>query len=472
MGKGIPLGGGTPVYGPEALPQDHFREQNPMMNVNHMNHNLMNSSASTRMAQTDLYAARRMRGGEEGLGSMSSHSSAIHNASVVNAGRNPMAHNQVGQYINQMGTDPSTLLSRERLARAQNLQMNCFRNEQNISAAPISSTANIREQLLRAQLKDEQSLRREEIYLEEILRLRERDLMRDQMLNSGLMPLSNLGAANSRFGFNPGTSSPHQLVSNGGGSQADLQMEQDRFLLQMQVQKYRAMNASFHQRNPNLGSMGASLNDSLLQDNLNPTALTRGRGSSLPGQCISTNNYNSSPAHHMPPITSGRGRDDINDNLIHYTKRNIIPLGTEDDQIWLSEFLCFLRAECVEVFRASKADVRYRKNSKKIKNDQVGIRCRFCAHLPHQARGSRSSSYPSSISRIYQSFTMMIRDHFSKCNDMRPDIRMKYNRLKASTTKGEMESKRYWTESASTLGLYDEPAGGILFRDNNSSPPK
>ena len=493
--KDLPLDGVvTPaVFAPQALAAEDqlVRQQNPpMMNNNGHNglhQNFMPNSPSSRMAQAEMYAALRKREGQEAMGSNTNPSSAASthngnsNGALVNAGgRNAVLHNQqVGQYhaMNQ-AANPANMISRERLSRAQNLQqMNSFRNDPNNMSSPPLTTANMREQLLRAQMKDEQNLRREQIYLEEILRLRERE----QMLSVGLMPSSNLppsmGPNNNHFGgfnHNPPSSHSHQLTAAGGGHghNTDLQMEQDRLLLQ--VQKYRAMNASFHQRNPGImGAVGpvASLNDGLsMQDNMNPAALMR-RGGSLPGQCISGNNFNSSPAaHHMPSMNSGRGRDDINDNLIHYSKRNIIPLGTEDDQIWLSEFLCFLRAECVEVFCASKADVRYRKNSKKIKNDQVGIRCRFCAHLPHQARGSRSSSYPSSISRIYQSFTMMIRDHFSKCNDMPPDIRMKYNRLKASTTKGEMESKRYWTESASTLGLYDEPGGGILFRDEMSSP--
>ena len=389
---------------------------------------------------------------------------------------NALRTNQVGpqQFGNQIG-DPTRLSnSGDRLSRAQNLHMNSFRNGPNMPmSSPPLDAVSMREQLYRAQLKHEQNFRREQMYLEEILRLRERE----QVLTAGLMPQSQPSSfppiSNSHFGYNNSALLPPAMNQLVGSGHSDL-LEHERMLLQ--VQKYRAMNALEQQRNSGLLGINsiASLNDGIIPDHLaGPTAslMTRGDNSSLPAQhhCLPTSAFNgnsSSNYPHMPPFGGGTGRDDINDNLLHYTKRTIIPLGTEDDQIWLSEFLCFLRAECVEVFRASKADVRYRKNSKKIKNNQVGIRCRFCAHLPHQARGSRSSSYPSSISRIYQSFTMMIRDHFSKCNDMPDDIRMKYNRLKASTTKGEMESKRYWTESASALGLHDEPGGGILFRED------
>lgn len=130
-----------------------------------------------------------------------------------------------------------------------------------------------------------------------------------------------------------------------------------------------------------------------------------------------------------------------------YYERNILPLSTSDDENWLSEFLCFVRSQCTEVFRASHEDVAARMNSKKVLIGQVGIRCRFCAHLPHRERTGRSSSFPSSISRIYQSLTMMLRDHFTKCSAMPPRLHEHYLTLKANASQGATDSKRYWIDS-------------------------
>ena len=94
--------------------------------------------------------------------------------------------------------------------------------------------------------------------------------------------------------------------------------------------------------------------------------------------------------------------------------------------------LCFVRSECVEVFSASSHDVASRTNSKKVVLDQARIRCRFCAHIPHRERAGRSSSFPSLTSRIYQSLTMMLRDHFTICRAMPPQIQHKYDNLKAN----------------------------------------
>ena len=156
------------------------------------------------------------------------------------------------------------------------------------------------------------------------------------------------------------------------------------------------------------------------------------------------------------------------------SKRPFLSLGlVEQDKHRLSDFLCFLRRECIEVFKASAADVSERKKSKKVVLGQVGIRCRFCTHLRGKERVGRSSSFPSSLDRIYQCVAMMIRDHFSKCTLMLPEIREKYemyrtnnaNHLLAGRKKRrgitKKESKSYWVESASLLGMSDTVDKGI-----------
>lgn len=147
----------------------------------------------------------------------------------------------------------------------------------------------------------------------------------------------------------------------------------------------------------------------------------------------------------------------------HFRGRVFVPLGTIEDEIWLSPFLCFLRSQCIEMFKAKDVDVSYRRSAKtKIEIHQIGIRCRFCAHKPYQNRGKRSSSFPSSVSRIYQSVTMMIREHFHSCTEFPEEVRKRYCALKGETTKGELESKRYWAQSATKLGMTDT-AHGIFF---------
>ena len=150
--------------------------------------------------------------------------------------------------------------------------------------------------------------------------------------------------------------------------------------------------------------------------------------------------------------------------LPHFTQRKCVPLATDEDENWLSEFLCFIRCQLVEVFRASNDDVASRINSKKVVYGQVGIRCRYCAHQPHNERGSRSSCFPSSIDRIYQSLTMTIRDHFVRCPGMPDALKSRFLELKSNTTQGATDSKKYWVDSAKRLGMFDTPKQGISIR--------
>jgi len=151
--------------------------------------------------------------------------------------------------------------------------------------------------------------------------------------------------------------------------------------------------------------------------------------------------------------------------LDHFRTRPFIPLGTPDDWKQLSEFNTFIRAECLEVIVATAEDVRSRQKSQQIQIGQVGIRCRFCAHLAHEERRNGSSVFPSKISTIYQRVTMMVKDHFPRCLEMPSDVRVSYITLKGQKTKGRgdvQRSRQYWDESALRIGIKDGASRGLF----------
>ena len=150
-----------------------------------------------------------------------------------------------------------------------------------------------------------------------------------------------------------------------------------------------------------------------------------------------------------------------------FFKRTCFPLSTPEDPNWLSEFHCFVRSDLIEVFRAGKEHVRTRKNI--IFNEQVGLRCRYCAHMPPSTRSGRSAAFPSSLRQIYQSFTMMLRDHFSYCENIPSQTRERLAVLKSTPSQGATDSKRFWIYAAKKIGLKDSPDGskGIVFDANS-----
>jgi len=149
-------------------------------------------------------------------------------------------------------------------------------------------------------------------------------------------------------------------------------------------------------------------------------------------------------------------------NKDHYSNRVCVPVSIEQDENWLSELQCFTREHIMEVCWANREDVAVRNASKKVQLDQVGIRCRYCCHKPPGSRAVRSSAFPSSIPQLYQSFTMMLRDHFDNCTSMPSDIKSKYLKLKSSTCQGATDAKKYWSYAAEKLGMVDSEEGIIM----------
>ena len=147
----------------------------------------------------------------------------------------------------------------------------------------------------------------------------------------------------------------------------------------------------------------------------------------------------------------------------HFSTRPYMALSLPDDKLSLSPFLCFLRKECIEVFKADASMVEDRKCNKIILH-QVGIRCRFCAHLlNNKSRANRSSSFPSSSCRIYQTLNVMINEHLPSCQFIPLHVTAKMDELKQLKTSTK-SSKVYWTDSAEFLGMRNAENGMFMVK--------
>ena len=144
------------------------------------------------------------------------------------------------------------------------------------------------------------------------------------------------------------------------------------------------------------------------------------------------------------------------------TSSSFFPLGLELDDSRLSKFLTFVRNEMIGIIEATDQDVKDRSTSKKVMKYQVGIRCRFCAHLPFECRAGRSANFPSSIQRLYQGVSMIIYRHFPACKEIPDETREKYEALREYTKKGDVESQSYWISSAKMKGMVDTGSGILL----------
>ena len=136
-------------------------------------------------------------------------------------------------------------------------------------------------------------------------------------------------------------------------------------------------------------------------------------------------------------------------------------LAMETDKEWLTPLHCFVRRHCVEVFTASEAEVAAPSKGKRkpIQVGQVGIRCPHCHSADNsKARERGSVYYPTTISSIYNATMNLLQRHLHSCTAVPGEIMRRYETLKADDARSGT-SKRYWIESALSLGLVDTPNG-------------
>jgi len=146
-----------------------------------------------------------------------------------------------------------------------------------------------------------------------------------------------------------------------------------------------------------------------------------------------------------------------------------MPLAMEFDKDWLTPLHCFVRRHCVEVFTATSQDVATPSKGKRkpIQVGQVGIRCPHCCRTvgsdssSNKARERGSVYYPTAISSIYNATMNLLQRHLHSCTAVPEDVMRRYETLKADDARSGT-SKRYWVESALSLGLVDT-ATGIRF---------
>lgn len=128
-----------------------------------------------------------------------------------------------------------------------------------------------------------------------------------------------------------------------------------------------------------------------------------------------------------------------------------------------------IRRDIIEVFVArQKKNDHVSSASKAIKARRtryagvIGLRCRFCKHLPEGSRAPLSTVYPESLQGMYRACTVRFqKKHLKSCEHIPRAIRKELKKKANIKNRG---SKRYWVESAMRLGLKDsEDSKGILF---------
>jgi hypothetical protein len=138
-----------------------------------------------------------------------------------------------------------------------------------------------------------------------------------------------------------------------------------------------------------------------------------------------------------------------------------LALAMPPDKDWLTPLHCFVRQHCVEVFTAAEDDVATPSKGKRkpINVGQVGIRCPHCHMHDHAKSRERGSVYyPTTISSIYNATMNLLQRHLHNCSAVPKEVMQRYETLKGDDARSGT-SKKYWMESAKSIGLVDTPSG-------------
>lgn len=133
------------------------------------------------------------------------------------------------------------------------------------------------------------------------------------------------------------------------------------------------------------------------------------------------------------------------------------PLYMPRDKENLSSYQCFLRQQ-IELFEAGSEDVSSTMpgRNKAIVLGQVGIRCLHCAMLPARHRGTGATYYPAKLDRLYQAAQNMAQTHFNKhCRHIPQEIVSELSRLLQRSKSSAGAGKKYWSDGARLLGVYE-----------------
>jgi hypothetical protein len=139
------------------------------------------------------------------------------------------------------------------------------------------------------------------------------------------------------------------------------------------------------------------------------------------------------------------------------------------DSQHLSQFQVFLRMH-IEAFGATVDDTtsHTRGRNKSIVINQVGIRCRHCAHIPPGRRAKGSTYFPASTLGFYQAAQNMCSTHLQcgLCPEMPDSVKTMFAQLLSTKTAGSSSSggRAYWGKCAQDMGQLVDTEHGIFPR--------
>lgn len=137
----------------------------------------------------------------------------------------------------------------------------------------------------------------------------------------------------------------------------------------------------------------------------------------------------------------------------------VLPLAVPSDEGRLSGYQILLR-QSLEYFSATKEDVEthVQGRKQKIRLGQIGVRCRFCAHLRIENRGKGAVYFPRTLINVYQAAQNISAAHFSCERYICPFVPITLvedldgGKPRKNLSKG---GRTYWIDACKSVGIVE-----------------
>jgi hypothetical protein len=136
---------------------------------------------------------------------------------------------------------------------------------------------------------------------------------------------------------------------------------------------------------------------------------------------------------------------------------NILYLSCDPDN--LNPYQVVVRRN-IEIFEAQEIDVESgaQGRNRPVVLGQVGIRCRFCSHVPPKERTRGAMYYPSKLLGVYQAAQNLATTHLCEsCTHVPSELRAELCRLRDQ--KSSAGGKVHWAKTMEALSVHEDEHG-------------
>jgi hypothetical protein len=147
----------------------------------------------------------------------------------------------------------------------------------------------------------------------------------------------------------------------------------------------------------------------------------------------------------------------VSARMLETTGLYVIPMACPTDAAKVTRYQCLIRCS-LEYFTATLDDISTKVQGRRdrILPNQLGIRCKYCSHLPTSLRAPSASVYPKTLINLYQGAQYIASAHMMKRCVCAPKQLVQEMTLEHRRQTASKSGRPYWSEMCRNAGIYEQ----------------